>query len=876
MPRSATPSEPNAVSGPFKLRVRNRFGNDHFVPVEDRITIGRSPQCTIRLDQDTLAPVECLIVNGKAGTILRRWQGRPTINDQAFEDVWLNPGDVLRIGTTEFQLSPEPHRENPEVSFSDSAMSADELHESRAALAEARERSVSLAKQISKLKEECEALRRTISDKDRDISNIKSELEIAAGNKDSLERHIETLNVQIQQKALEVEQTNRSWQKQVQDLLVQLGVSSDAWQSFGKNGDPATDYLTLIGASIRASLNQQDNVSEQVAELETRVSDIDAREHEIEKQVREIESQQIELEQMRVDLQAARTDLENAQHEFQSQQQAWEVEHHNLIAQFNSVRSAFERERTTLEARQAELAASAAESCSAEEHCESPIDQAAHASYQWQAESDVAADETVAEDEDTPWTPTDTYPESDEEFSLEEGFEAESYDHHHYETEEEQDTPHAFHAATDSAGEEAVDEYPAQSREHEVPGEHSVAQLDSDSQYGYSSADDSHIGSHSDYEHAHEGVVEDGPTDFVSAAEYEHPSSIESEAYAQHEEEYPHSEYSYSEHSEDGAYDHGSYAHDYSEYSEGQFTEHGTSGEYASDAEPGYDHAYEENYEQDYDQGYERASELTDETESYEAEAYGTDSYDHETAAYESEEQEEIQFSAPSGDAPIDTAAILAKYGMSNELQNEEPFEGPATIEEPTLPEIALSPQLGMAQYENVGGDDSIEEYMAQLLNRVGGKSPAPVVEAKKPQQKQPVQTIVEQAVSSASDVKEELPPLRPEEFVPRTKQPQLDLSSMRSIANETARSDINRHLRKTNRRVLAMRWFMATCSFIAGGILLLWGTLIGAGLAFVLGVYMALRACGIVSQGRSMSQKLNGIREKKQKKQRKKKLPKK
>jgi hypothetical protein len=69
-----------------------------------KCTIGSGPRCTLRLRARGVAPVHCLILRGGAGTVVRRWSPDTRLNDQAFTDADLVPGDHLSIGPIDLEV----------------------------------------------------------------------------------------------------------------------------------------------------------------------------------------------------------------------------------------------------------------------------------------------------------------------------------------------------------------------------------------------------------------------------------------------------------------------------------------------------------------------------------------------------------------------------------------------------------------------------------------------------------------------------------------------------------------------------------------------------------------------------------------------------
>ena len=103
MSLTSSPASAETLLGdsPSKLRLRIRGTRRDGQTIglrSPKITIGSSPNCTFRLRGPGIAPLHCLILRGHDRTIVRRWAPDTRLNDDAFEDATLNPGDRLTIG----------------------------------------------------------------------------------------------------------------------------------------------------------------------------------------------------------------------------------------------------------------------------------------------------------------------------------------------------------------------------------------------------------------------------------------------------------------------------------------------------------------------------------------------------------------------------------------------------------------------------------------------------------------------------------------------------------------------------------------------------------------------------------------------------------
>jgi|GEM_PF-5625379 len=60
--------------------------------------IGSAPGCTLRLRARGIRPVHALILRGQAGSVIRGWSADTQLNDRAFSEALLEPGDKIQIG----------------------------------------------------------------------------------------------------------------------------------------------------------------------------------------------------------------------------------------------------------------------------------------------------------------------------------------------------------------------------------------------------------------------------------------------------------------------------------------------------------------------------------------------------------------------------------------------------------------------------------------------------------------------------------------------------------------------------------------------------------------------------------------------------------
>lgn len=166
--------------------------------------------------------------------------------------------------------------------------------------------------------------------------------------------------------------------------------------------------------------------------------------------------------------------------------------------------------------------------------------------------------------------------------------------------------------------------------------------------------------------------------------------------------------------------------------------------------------------------------------------------------------EEELQFSEPESAAPVDTASILAKFGHTTE---DLPPEPAPTLETP-------QPEPDVSSSED---DDSIQDYMAQLMQRVGGGTAMPATtEIKKPAPAPKPNPNVAPKAAEPIKPKPTGKPLDPSEFVPRAVAPEASsgLKALRAVANTSTRSAIDRHQRRSLDSKAIISGFIALVAF--------------------------------------------------------------
>ncbi|MCB9938846.1 MAG: hypothetical protein H6823_11425 [Planctomycetaceae bacterium] len=220
------------------------------------------------------------------------------------------------------------------------------------------------------------------------------------------------------------------------------------------------------------------------------------------------------------------------------------------------------------------------------------------------------------------------------------------------------------------------------------------------------------------------------------------------------------------------------------------------------------------------------------------------------------DEAEEIVFETAASTPPVSTADVLAKLGQSVEWDEEEPetdvpadsrFNERETPEE-SYSQLQFTPveatpfnsSSGKSAAPSDEEEESIEAYMARLMNRVratdSNEAPA----------KKPESAVDRRPVTEYTEVKP-LPAKTPEpekfnaeEYKPRSQAPEMAdrMTAMRSLANDSARSAIASHAKRNWSSVMKLKLFVSIFAFVAvlASVVFFWGNPLLMGLGSLVG----------------------------------------
>jgi len=200
----------------------------------------------------------------------------------------------------------------------------------------------------------------------------------------------------------------------------------------------------------------------------------------------------------------------------------------------------------------------------------------------------------------------------------------------------------------------------------------------------------------------------------------------------------------------------------------------------------------------------------------------------------DSEASRQPEPQAAAGNKPIDTAEVFRRmsvWGSSSEGERPSAPMSPQPSDSHPVDDPSAPPRRG-----NEGAEESIENYMARLLDRLCGDRGDAQQQARgscEVHQEPPVDPTPQDFPGPPPAERSAVPqsvarPRQPKETAPRTVAPErhVDLSAMRELANLSAHSAIDRHTRRQNRVVTRGKLLTTTVAVGVSAILLrIWWT---------------------------------------------------
>ena len=105
-------AEQNSVlstnQGELVLRIRGSCRDGEVLRLQSaKLLVGSGAQCAVQIVEPGVAPVQCMILRGGQGTLIRCLAPTTWLNGAPFTDAQLVPGDLLTVGPVELEVVPE-------------------------------------------------------------------------------------------------------------------------------------------------------------------------------------------------------------------------------------------------------------------------------------------------------------------------------------------------------------------------------------------------------------------------------------------------------------------------------------------------------------------------------------------------------------------------------------------------------------------------------------------------------------------------------------------------------------------------------------------------------------------------------------------------
>ncbi|MHB8972583.1 MAG: FHA domain-containing protein [Pirellulaceae bacterium] len=164
------------TTGLLTLRVQGTEHDGRVLRIRStKCLIGSDPTCTLRLRSATVRPFHCLILQGAAGTFIRRWSPDTCLNGCGFDEARLHPGDRISVGAIELEvlpstplavpeppLAPPPERDQDEATQLESLQECQRLRDELLDVRQEHQRLQSLVQRQEQKDRETEAGYRTL------------------------------------------------------------------------------------------------------------------------------------------------------------------------------------------------------------------------------------------------------------------------------------------------------------------------------------------------------------------------------------------------------------------------------------------------------------------------------------------------------------------------------------------------------------------------------------------------------------------------------------------------------------------------------------------------------------------------------------------
>ncbi len=208
------------------------------------------------------------------------------------------------------------------------------------------------------------------------------------------------------------------------------------------------------------------------------------------------------------------------------------------------------------------------------------------------------------------------------------------------------------------------------------------------------------------------------------------------------------------------------------------------------------------------------------------------------------DESEEVAFEAAAPDPPVSTADVFARLGQSHLLSDDETDD--AQLEQPQdtpVNETPFAAPIALAASETGDDEESIEAYMSRLMNRVRGTDDRdePRQRVEPTIERSPVTEYTEVAKVPRPAPKPEAEKFNPEEYKPRSQAPEMAdrMTAMRSLANDSARTAIASHAKRSWSSVMQLKLLVSVFAFVCvvASLFFFWGDFLLMTLGSLVGV---------------------------------------
>jgi hypothetical protein len=261
-----------------------------------KCTIGSADGCTLRLRSAGVEAASCWILRGSSGAIIRRLEGAALLNGQSFDEALLEPGDRLQIGSVELELVKlrsdsvvRPSLLPPPTLAEAPASSAPALMEVEGRLAEAEKLAALRASEITAARTELIALQQQLAGKQAAEGALRTAAdqarrELAVQSATALRREQELAEVRTAAAA-----ERQRWDKERATFETQLAQLAADLRSARAAAVPAGTMTVPLGSCSPAESEAQSRC----LELENRVSQLQTQNQDLQGTL----AQQAELEE---------------------------------------------------------------------------------------------------------------------------------------------------------------------------------------------------------------------------------------------------------------------------------------------------------------------------------------------------------------------------------------------------------------------------------------------------------------------------------------------------------------------------------------------------------------------------------------------------